>query len=66
MALDNRGLAWLPRLLVGDDIATGRLVAAAPDEWRIDLEIRLYRRRGEVGKAAEAFWNSATAAAQTA
>ena len=66
MALDKRGLAWLPRLLVGDDIATGRLVAAAPDEWRIDLEIRLYRRRGEVGKAAEAFWNSATAAAQTA
>lgn len=66
MALDKRGLAWLPRLLVGDDIAAGRLVVAAPDEWRIALEVRLYRRRGEAGKAAEAFWMSAAAAAQTA
>jgi DNA-binding transcriptional LysR family regulator len=66
MALDKRGLAWLPRLLVGDDIAAGRLVVAAPEEWRIALEIRLYRRRGQAGKAAEAFWMSAAAAAQAA
>lgn len=62
MALDRRGLAWLPQLLVGDDMAGGRLVAAAPDEWRIELQIRLYRRRAGVGKAAEAFWKAATAA----
>jgi LysR family transcriptional regulator, hypochlorite-specific transcription factor HypT len=65
MALDKRGLAWLPRLLVEDDMATGRLVAAAPDEWRIDLQIRLYRQRSESGKAAEAFWKAAKAEAQT-
>jgi LysR family transcriptional regulator, hypochlorite-specific transcription factor HypT len=63
MALDRRGLAWLPRLLVEDDLAAGRLVVAAPDAWRIALEIRLYRRRGEAGKAAQAFWTSASAAA---
>jgi LysR family transcriptional regulator, hypochlorite-specific transcription factor HypT len=63
MALDKRGLAWLPRLLVEDDLATGRLVTAAPDDWRIDLQIRLYRQRGESGKAAEAFWKAASAAA---
>lgn len=63
MALDKRGLAWLPHLLVGDDMAHGRLVVAAPDEWRIDLQIRLYRRRGQAGKAAEAFWTCAVAAA---
>lgn len=66
MALDQRGLAWLPQLLVGGDLAAGRLVDAAPAEWRIGLDIRLYRRRGESGKAAEAFWNSAMAAAQAA
>lgn len=64
MALDQRGLAWLPQMLVGDDIASGRLVVAAPDDWRIDLQIRLYRRRGEVGRAAEAFWTAAKAARQ--
>ena len=65
MALDGRGLAWLPRLLVGDDIEGGRLVVAAPEEWSIDLEIRLYRNRAALGKAAEAFWLAAqeTAAA---
>jgi LysR family transcriptional regulator, hypochlorite-specific transcription factor HypT len=59
MALDGRGLAWLPQLLVGDDIEGGRLVVAAPEEWSIDLEIRLYRA---LGKAAEAFWLAAQAA----
>lgn len=64
MALDRRGLAWLPQLLVGDDIAGGRLVVAASDEWRIDLQIRLHRHRAGIGKAAETFWNAAAAAAQ--
>ncbi|MDN3920342.1 LysR substrate-binding domain-containing protein [Pelomonas sp. PFR6] len=64
MALDKRGCAWLPKLLVEDDLAIGRLVSAAPDDWRIDLQIRLYRQRGESGKAAETFWQAASAAAQ--
>lgn len=64
MALDRRGLAWLPKVLVGDDMATGRLVVAAPAEWRIDLEIRLYRRRGQANKAAGAFWSAASDAAR--
>jgi len=62
MALDQRGMAWLPRLLVDDDLSAGRLVLAAPEDWCIDLEIRLYRQRGESGKAAEAFWQAAAEA----
>lgn len=61
MALDGRGLAWLPQVLVGDDIDSGRLVMAAPEAWTIDLEIRLYRDRAALGKAAEAFWAAAQA-----
>ncbi|MCM5680433.1 LysR substrate-binding domain-containing protein [Schlegelella sp. S2-27] len=64
MALDQRGLAWLPKLLIEDDMATGRLVVAARDDWRIDLQIRLYRRRGDAGKAAEAFWKAASTASE--
>lgn len=60
MAIDGRGVAWLPRLLVGDDIEHGRLVIAASAEWHVDLEIRLYRYRGHAGKAAEGFWSAAT------
>jgi LysR family transcriptional regulator, hypochlorite-specific transcription factor HypT len=63
MALDGRGLAWLPHMLVGDDIDSGRLVVAAPAAWSIDLDIRLYRDRAPLGQAAEAFWLAAKAAA---
>jgi DNA-binding transcriptional LysR family regulator len=64
MALDTRGLAWLPKLLVDDDLTSGRLVIAAPDDWRIALQIRLYRQPSASGKAAEAFWRAASAAAE--
>ena len=60
MALDGRGLAWLPETLVRDDIAASRLVPAAGDEWNVPLEIRLYREREPLGPVAEAFWRSAT------
>jgi LysR family transcriptional regulator, hypochlorite-specific transcription factor HypT len=66
MALDGRGIAWLPRSLVEEDLEAGRLVAAADAGWSVDLEIRLYRPREVVGKAAEAFWESATQADQRA
>ena len=58
MALDGRGLAWLPRSLIVEDLASRRLVEAAPDDWHIDLEIRLYRARSLLGKAGEDFWTT--------
>lgn len=63
MVLDGRGLAWLPRTLIADDLAQGRLIEAAPTEWRLALEIRLYRDRGPLGRAGEDFWAAACAAA---
>lgn len=66
MALDGRGLAWLPALLVADDLTSGRLVVAATDAWCIDLEIRLHRGRAALGQAALAFWNAAAEAAARA
>jgi DNA-binding transcriptional LysR family regulator len=61
MALDGRGIAWLPRTLIRDDLASGRLIEAAPPEWTIELEIRLYRDRASLGKAAEDFWSAVCA-----
>jgi DNA-binding transcriptional LysR family regulator len=59
MALDGRGMAWLPRTLIVEDLASSRLVEAAPQDWRIEVDIRLYRDRCALGKAAEEFWASA-------
>ena len=66
MALDGRGLAWLPATLVRDDLALGRLVPAAGEAWNVPLEVRLYREREALGPVAEAFWRSATADARDA
>jgi DNA-binding transcriptional LysR family regulator len=61
LVLDGRGLAWLPQSLIEDDLAMRRLVVAASgDDWRIPLEIRLYRDRAPLARAAEAFWAQAT------
>jgi len=59
MALDGRGLAWLPDTLVRDDLAQARLVAAAPADWDVPLEIRLCRDDGPLGSVGEAFWRAA-------
>jgi LysR family transcriptional regulator, hypochlorite-specific transcription factor HypT len=62
MAIEGHGLAFLPTSSVGQALADGRLVHAAPHHpvWRGELDIRLYRERpqGRKGKAvAQAFWN---------
>ncbi len=59
MALDGRGVAWLPRTLVDDDMVAGRLVVAAAKDWEVPLEIRLYRDTSALGNVAEAFWSRA-------
>ena len=64
MALDGRGMAWLPHTLIREDLASGRLVEAAPQEWTLELEIRLYRDRSPMGHAAEAFWSAVCATAK--
>ncbi|SDL21195.1 transcriptional regulator, LysR family [Franzmannia pantelleriensis] len=60
MALDGRGVAWLPRTLVEDDLDAGKLVAAGGDAWRVPIAIKLYRERDLSGRAAETFWQAVT------
>ena len=59
VALDGRGLAWLPEVLVRDDLAQGRLVMAGDARWPIDVEVRLYRDAEGLARASEAFWEAA-------
>jgi DNA-binding transcriptional LysR family regulator len=61
MALDGRGLAWLPESLVREELAAGRLQVAGPPHWRIPVEIRLYRDPRPMTQVAEAFWQAALA-----
>jgi DNA-binding transcriptional LysR family regulator len=62
MALDGRGLAWLPESLVREELAAGRLQPTGPAHWQIPIEIRLYRDPAPLGAYAEAFWAAASPA----
>ncbi len=66
MALDGRGVAWLPRSLIEDDLRARRLVAAAPMSWRIALDIRIFRADATHAPAAKAFWAAITSGGEVA
>lgn len=59
MALEGRGLAWLPESMVREELAATRLQVTGPPHWRIPVEIRLYRDPSPLGAYAEAFWQAA-------
>jgi DNA-binding transcriptional LysR family regulator len=60
MALDAKGLAWLPESLVRHELDTGRLQeVAGPERWRVPLEIRLHRATVTMSAHAEGFWSAA-------
>lgn len=59
LALEGRGIAFLPASLVAEDLAAGRLVPAGAARWRIALSVRLYRRRAPLAEVAEQFWAAA-------
>ncbi|NVO07091.1 MAG: LysR family transcriptional regulator, partial [Rhodoferax sp.] len=56
LALDGRGIAWLPHSLIADDLASHRLLPAAAADWNVELEIRVFRDRTPMGRSAEALW----------
>lgn len=61
VALFDRGShpVTLPRSLIVDELKQRRLIEAGPINWRIDVEIRLFRRTSKEPAAAEALWTAA-------
>lgn len=59
MAQEGRGVAWLPRTLVRDDLERGTLAAAGGEDWAVAVEVHLFRPRSRMSPAAEAFWTLA-------
>lgn len=57
MALQGRGIAWLPDMLVREDLAQGRLQRAGGSSWDIPVEICLYRQPNDMSPVAERLWS---------
>ncbi|NVZ22728.1 LysR family transcriptional regulator [Pseudomonas costantinii] len=56
MAMENKGVAWLPRSLTEQEVNDGRLVRALDESWDIPLEIHLTRPNAPMSPSAEEFW----------
>jgi DNA-binding transcriptional LysR family regulator len=56
MARAGEGVAWLPRTLAEDDIASGRLVPAGKDDAAIAIDVRLFRPVARQSPTVETAW----------
>jgi DNA-binding transcriptional LysR family regulator len=56
MAIEGRGIAWLPQSLIVNELETKRLVPAGDARWTVPIEVRLFRPRAELTAAAEELW----------
>jgi DNA-binding transcriptional LysR family regulator len=56
MALEGRGIAWLPESLIASELKNGSLKLAGCEDWNVSVEIRLYRQKSEMSSAAEKIW----------
>ena len=58
MAIDGRGVAWLPQSLASSALAGGRIVYAAEEVYKTKIDITLARPTAPLSKTSEALWSS--------
>lgn len=56
MIKEGFGVGWLPKRLVNDNLAYGRLALAGGKQWHIPLQIRLYRLKDNPRATLNPFW----------
>lgn len=62
IAIEGRGVAWLPASLIAPELASGALTRAGDDSWTVPIEVRLFRPRAALSETAEALWRVARGA----
>lgn len=60
MALENKGMAWLPLILAESEWRERQLVRALGPDWDILVEIHVTRVKATLPAPAEAFWQRLT------
>ncbi|SEE93056.1 transcriptional regulator, LysR family [Burkholderia sp. WP9] len=60
LALNGEGVAWLPRSLIESELASGALVPAGDDRWKLELELRLYCDGQNTVSLVQELWSALT------
>lgn len=58
MAVHGYGFAWLLNNETRTELTSRRLVRAAPSDWDVPLEVRIYRSRDDLGERGEQVWRA--------
>ena len=58
MTLAGEGIAWLPHSAIEGELERGELIAAGGGEWRMALEIRVYRDATQRNPLVAALWKA--------
>lgn len=58
MIIEGYGVAWIPKSIVVDDLASGRLMRAAQERDDIPLNIKIYRYEPNSEPRTESFWQA--------
>lgn len=58
MALDGRGMAWLPKSLIQNNLVEGSLLRAGDESWDIPIEIHVFRPKARLSQTAELLWST--------
>lgn len=64
MAIEGRGIAWLPQTLVKAELAAGSLLPAGGEQWTVPVNIRLFRSTVTLPPVAESVWSAASKTVQ--
>ncbi|KQT04642.1 transcriptional regulator [Rhizobium sp. Leaf391] len=65
LALEGKGVAWIPRSLANSELEPeGKLAIAGEEKWMVPVKIVLIRPRSRMTELAERFWNTVESAAK--
>jgi DNA-binding transcriptional LysR family regulator len=63
LAMEGKGVAWIPQSLAAAELASsGKLAIAGDEEWTVAVQIVLIRPRTRMTELAEQFWSTVMAA----
>jgi len=60
MVIEGYGVAWVPRSIIVDDLANGRLVRAAEDDDDILVNIKIFKHTACIDPRIQKFWQVLT------
>ncbi len=65
LALEGKGVAWIPRSLASSELESeGKLAIAGDEKWMVPVKIVLIRSRSRMTELAERFWTTVESASK--